>query len=108
NVNLEKVILSPDENLSNSVESHSSTNWSYTNTEGASIEAGGGPLGISFGVSANYQHSETVAKEWGTSTGNTSQFNTASAGYLNANVRYNNVGTGAIYEVKPTTSFVLD
>ncbi|MED2647555.1 hypothetical protein P4213_27950, partial [Bacillus thuringiensis] len=55
-----------------------------------------------------YQHSETVAKEWGTSTGNTSQFNTASAGYLNANVRYNNVGTGAIYEVKPTTSFVLD
>ncbi|MGG0756895.1 binary toxin-like calcium binding domain-containing protein [Brevibacillus laterosporus] len=108
NVNLEKVILSPNEDLSNSVESHSSTNWSYTNTEGVSIEAGSGPLGISYGVSANYQHSETVAKEWGTSTGNTSQFNTASAGYLNANVRYNNVGTGAIYEVKPTTGFVLD
>ncbi|OTW37622.1 binary toxin-like calcium binding domain-containing protein, partial [Bacillus thuringiensis] len=108
NVNLEKVILSKDENLSNSVESHSSTNWSYTNTEGASIEAGAKPEGPTFGVSATYQHSETVAKEWGTSTGNTSQFNTASAGYLNANVRYNNVGTGAIYEVKPTTSFVLD
>ncbi|PER03262.1 hypothetical protein CN489_31850, partial [Bacillus cereus] len=108
NVNLEKVILSKDENLSNSVESHSSTNWSYTNTEGASIEAGDSPLGPTYGVSANYQHSETVAKEWGTSTGNTSQFNTATAGYLNANVRYNNVGTGAIYEVKPTTSFVVD
>nr|ABR68093.1 Vip1A(BR) [Bacillus thuringiensis] len=108
NVSMEKVILSPNENLSNSVESHSSTNWSYTNTEGASIEAGGGPLGLSFGVSVNYQHSETVAQEWGTSTGNTSQFNTASAGYLNANVRYNNVGTGAIYDVKPTTSFVLN
>ncbi|HDR5276343.1 hypothetical protein AT268_13755 [Bacillus cereus] len=108
NVSMEKVILSPNENLSNSVESHSSTNWSYTNTEGASIEAGGGALGLSFGVSVNYQHSETVAQEWGTSTGNTSQFNTASAGYLNANVRYNNVGTGAIYDVKPTTSFVLN
>ncbi|MBJ7966992.1 binary toxin-like calcium binding domain-containing protein [Bacillus cereus] len=108
NVSMEKIILSPNQNLSNSVESHSSTNWSYTNTEGASIEAGGGPLGLSFGVSVNYQHSETVAQEWGTSTGNTSQFNTASAGYLNANVRYNNVGTGAIYDVKPTTSFVLN
>ncbi|WP_410491856.1 PA14 domain-containing protein (plasmid) [Bacillus thuringiensis] len=108
NVSLEKVILSPNENLSNSVESHSSSNWSYTNTEGASVEAGIGPKGISFGVSANYQHSETVGHEWGTSTGNTSQFNTASAGYLNANVRYNNVGTGAIYDVKPTTSFVLN
>ncbi|TKI36822.1 hypothetical protein FC683_07330 [Bacillus cereus] len=108
NVSMEKVILSPNENLSNSVESHSSTNWSYTNTEGASVEAGFGPKGISFGVSANYQHSETVAHEWGTSTGNTSQFNTASAGYVNTNVRYNNVGTGAIYNVKPTTSFVLN
>ncbi|PNK22774.1 hypothetical protein CBR59_30085 [Bacillus thuringiensis] len=108
NVNMEKVILSPNKNLSNSVESHSSTNWSYTNTVGASVEAGFGPKGLSFGVSASYQHSETVAQEWGTSKGNTSQFNTASAGYLNANVRYNNVGTGAIYEVKPTTSFVLD
>nr|WP_172688950.1 binary toxin-like calcium binding domain-containing protein [Bacillus thuringiensis]AJR20766.1 Vip1-02 [Bacillus thuringiensis]AOB42271.1 Vip1-02 [Bacillus thuringiensis] len=108
NVSMEKVILSPNENLSNSVESHSSTNWSYTNTEGASVEAGIGPKGLSFGVSANYQHSETVGHEWGTSTGNTSQFNTASAGYLNANVRYNNVGTGAIYDVKPTTSFVLN
>ncbi|WP_231122480.1 hypothetical protein [Bacillus thuringiensis] len=105
---MEKVILSKDENLSNSVESHSSTNWSYTNTEGASIEAGASLLGPTFGVSANYQHSETVAKEWGTSTGNTSQFNTASAGYVNADVRYNNVGTCAIYEVKPTTGFVLD
>ncbi len=108
NVSMEGVILSPNEDLTDSVESHSSTNWSYTNTEGANVEAGIGEKGISFGVSANYQHSETVAQEWGTSIGNTSHFNTASAGYLNANVRYNNVGTGAIYDVKPTTSFVLD
>nr|AEH05932.1 vegetative insecticidal protein [Bacillus cereus]AHA51205.1 vegetative insecticidal protein [Bacillus cereus] len=108
NVSMEKVILSPNKNLSNSVESHSSTNWSYTNTEGASVEAGIGPKGFSFGVSANYQHSETVAQEWGASIGDTTQLNTASAGYLNANVRYNNVGTGAIYDVKPTTSFVLE
>ncbi|EJC3746269.1 hypothetical protein MYY11_002669 [Enterococcus faecium] len=108
NVSMEKIILSKDENLSNSVGSNSSNNWTYTNTEGASVEAGGGPLGLSFGVSANYEHSETVGVEWGHSTEDTSQFNTATAGYLNANVRYNNVGTGAIYDVKPTTNFVLD
>lgn len=108
NVSMEKIILSKDENLSNSVGSNSSNNWTYTNTEGASVEVGGGLLGLSFGVSANYEHSETVGVEWGHSTEDTSQFNTATAGYLNANVRYNNVGTGAIYDVKPTTNFVLD
>ena len=107
NVSMEKIILSENKDLSNSAESHSSSNWSYTNTEGASIQGGIGPEGISFGISANYEHSETVGAEWGTSHGTTSQFNTASAGYLNANVRYNNAGTGAIYEVQPTTSFVL-
>lgn len=108
NVSMENLILSKDQNLSNSVGTHSSNNWTYTNTEGASVEAGIGMFGPSFGVSANYQHSETVGVEWGNSTEDTSQFNTATAGYLNANVRYNNVGTGAIYDVKPTTNFVLD
>ncbi|HDR3452152.1 Vip1Fa1 (plasmid) [Bacillus thuringiensis serovar morrisoni str. 4AA1] len=109
NVSLENVTISKDENKTAEIASTSSNNWSYTNTEGASIEAGIGPEGLlSFGVSANYQHSETVAKEWGTTKGDATQYNTASAGYLNANVRYNNVGTAAIYDVKPTTNFVLD
>ncbi|MDR5599837.1 binary toxin-like calcium binding domain-containing protein [Paenibacillus larvae] len=108
NVNMEKMILSPNKDLSESVQSNSSTNWSYSNTVGASVEIGFSLFtGPSFGVSANYQHSDTVAQEWGSSNGTSSQFNTASAGYLNANVRYNNVGTGAIYDVKPTTSFVI-
>lgn len=70
NVSMEKIILSKDETLTNSVGTHSSNNWSYTNTEGASVEGGGGLFGFSFGVSANYEHSETVGVEMGTSTDN--------------------------------------
>ncbi|MGA5662635.1 binary toxin-like calcium binding domain-containing protein [Bacillus bombysepticus] len=108
NVGLEKVIISKNNDMSQSVGSSSSNNWSYTNTEGASVEAGIGPEGISFGVSAHYEHSETVAKEWGHSKEDTAQFNEAQSAFLNANVRYNNVGTGAIYDVIPTTSFNLN
>ncbi|HDR4766490.1 TPA: binary toxin-like calcium binding domain-containing protein [Bacillus thuringiensis] len=108
NVGLEQVIISKNQDMSHSVGSRTSNNWSYTNTEGASVEFGVGEKGISFGVSANYQHSETVAKEWGSSTDDSSHLNEAQSAFLNANVRYHNVGTGAIYEVKPTTSFVLN
>ncbi|MFQ6324092.1 binary toxin-like calcium binding domain-containing protein [Lactococcus garvieae] len=107
NVNLEKVILSKNEDLSHSVGSNHSTNWSYTNTEGVDVNAGWSLFGPSFGISGHYQHSETVAQEWGGSEEDSSHLNGAESGYLNANVRYNNVGTGAIYYVKPTTSFVL-
>lgn len=108
NVSLEKVVLSKNEDLSSSVGSNSSNNWSSTNTVGASIEASGSLLGPSFGVSANYQHSSTNALEWGHSIEDTSHLNQAETAYLNANVRYNNTGTGSIYNAKPTTSFVLN
>lgn len=109
NVSMEKMILSTDQNLTNTAESNSSNDWTYTNTEGISATAGvSGLLGPSISVTANYQHSETVGAHWGSSNSNTTQFNSASAGYLNANVRYNNVGTGAIYDTKPTTNFVLE
>lgn len=109
NVDMRKMILSKDSNLSNSAESHCYNNYTYANSEGISIETGWGGFltGPTMGVNVNYQHTETVGADWGNSTTNTEQFNTASAGYLNANVHYNNVGTGAIYDVQPTTSFIL-
>ncbi|WP_179892740.1 binary toxin-like calcium binding domain-containing protein [Bacillus thuringiensis] len=107
-VNLEKIIISENKDLTNAVGSNSSNNHSYTNTEGASVNAGFGPMGFSFGVSANYQHSDTVGTQWGHSQEDTTHLNNAQAGFLNANVRYKNVGTGSIYNTKPTTSFVLD
>lgn len=107
NVNLEKVIVSNNQDLSNSVGSSESTNWSYSNTVGVEAHAGWSGLGPDVGLSVNYSHSNTTGNEFGSTKEQTSHLNTAQAGYLNANVRYNNVGTGAVFEVRPTTSFVL-
>ncbi|HHT7156399.1 MULTISPECIES: hypothetical protein [Bacillus cereus group] len=51
--------------MSHSVGSNSLENWSYTNTEGVNVDVVWNGLGPKIGISANYQHSETVAKEWG-------------------------------------------
>ncbi|PFR45763.1 hypothetical protein COK29_31370, partial [Bacillus cereus] len=88
NVGLEKVVISKNSNMSQSIGSSTSENWSYTNTEGVDVNAGWEGLGPKFGVSVNYQHSETSAKEWGHSKDDTTQINGAETAYLNANVRY--------------------
>lgn len=108
NVNLENIILSSNQDLTSSVSSNHSTNWTYSNTEGVDVTAGWQGLGPNFGVTGHYTHSNTVANEWGGSNDDTTHINSAESAFLNANVRYNNVGTGAIYEVKPTVSFVLN
>ncbi|MBE1303099.1 hypothetical protein G4W71_03450 [Clostridium botulinum] len=109
NVSMENMYLSLNENMSKGHESHSSNNWTYTNTEGAEVHAGfSAKEGFSVGASANYSHSETVGSEWGSSDSDITSFNSAEKSFFNSNVRYNNVGTGAIYDVKPTTNFILD
>ncbi|MCC5425079.1 binary toxin-like calcium binding domain-containing protein [Clostridium botulinum] len=109
NVSMEKMYLSLNENMSNQHESNSSNNWTYTNTEGAEVHAGFSmSAGFSVGASANYSHSETVGSAWGSSQSDTTSFNNAERSFFNSNVRYNNAGTGAIYDVKPTTNFILD
>ncbi|WP_248000480.1 binary toxin-like calcium binding domain-containing protein [Lactiplantibacillus plantarum] len=107
-VALEDVILSPKQDLSTSVSSHTSNNWSYSDTLGLGVDTGANALGPELKVTGNYSHTNTVGKEWGESKEASEHMNTAEAGYLNANVRYHNTGTGAIYDVKPTTNFVLD
>lgn len=108
NVNLENVILSNNQDLTNSIGSNHSTNWTYSNTAGVDVTTGWQGVGPNFGVTGHYTHSNTVANEWGGSNDDSTHINSAESAYLNANVRYNNVGTGAIYEVKPTVSFVLN
>ncbi|RFB34975.1 hypothetical protein [Brevibacillus laterosporus] len=41
------------------------------------------------------------------SSGSTTEINKGDSAYLNANVRYYNTGSTPIYQVTPTTSFVL-
>lgn len=105
-VSLENLILSPNTNYSNSVSSSQSSGWSSSNTIGASVTAEASLL-PSLNVTTDYSHTDTTTNDWGKTQGSDSSINSASAGYLNANARYYNTGTGAIYNVKPTTNFVL-
>ena len=109
NVSMESMYLSLNETMSNQVDSYTSNNWSHTNTWGAEINTGFSVKdGFSFGVSASYSHSSTNGSEWGNSNSFGTTFNDAQRSFFNANVRYNNVGTGAIYHVQPTTNFILN
>lgn len=110
-VSTEKFILSKNSTMSNSASSNESRTESNANTVGVSVTAeisGGVNFGWKVGVTGSYSNTTTKTNQWGSSTTNTEQFNTAEAGYLNANIRYRNTGSGAIYDVRPTTSFVLD
>ncbi|MEK4418527.1 binary toxin-like calcium binding domain-containing protein [Bacillus sp. FSL K6-0268] len=127
-VNMEKMILTKNQNVSHdqggtetNESSHtvgiSTTNsTSESNTIGASVSAGY-PWSVS--VSANYSHDYTTSVSVDKSDSNTSGhsdgkswsetlgINTAEAAFLNGNVRYVNVGTAPIYNVKPTLNFVV-
>ncbi|MGR5864692.1 binary toxin-like calcium binding domain-containing protein [Bacillus cereus] len=127
-VNMEKMILTKNQNVSHEqgqTETNEASNTvgvstTNSNTESSTIglsESASFPWGIS--VSANYSHdyttsvsvdqsdSKTSGHSNGKSWSETLGINTAEAAFLNGNVRYVNVGTAPIYNVKPTLNFVI-
>ncbi|MEK4677576.1 MULTISPECIES: binary toxin-like calcium binding domain-containing protein [Bacillus] len=127
-VNMEKMILTKNQNVShdqggtetneasNTVGVSTTNSNTESNTEGVSA-SGGFPWSVS--VSANYSHdyttsvsvdqsnSTTTGHSNGKSWSETLGINTAEAAFLNGNVRYVNIGTAPIYNVKPTLNFVV-
>ncbi|MFC0616114.1 binary toxin-like calcium binding domain-containing protein [Enterococcus faecalis] len=104
---LEKLILSPNEDLSHSVSNSNHSDYTYSNTINLGGSGGMDATGPKFDISGSYSHSESTTTGWSNTRDDTTHLNAAEAAYLNANVRYRNTGTGAIYDVQPTTSFVL-
>lgn len=118
-VSMEKLIISNNQNISSqqgkSISASTSSSSTDQNMVGVDVTAGlsYGTTGISanFQVTGHYSHtwSNTSTVE-NSSSNNWSQdigINTGQSAYLNANVRYYNTGTAPIYNVKPTTNFVL-
>ncbi|OTW90202.1 hypothetical protein BK702_09900 [Bacillus thuringiensis serovar cameroun] len=115
-VNMEKVIISEKQNISTGLGKTVSASTSASNTAGitAGIDAtvGASLLGPSGSVTTHFSYtgSSTSTVE-NSSSNNWSQdlgIDTGQSAYLNANVRYYNTGTAPIYNVKPTTNFVLE
>ncbi|PFK27805.1 binary toxin-like calcium binding domain-containing protein [Bacillus cereus] len=114
-VGMEKLIFSKNENVtegSTNTKSTSTTKTkSNTNTVDIGAKIGFSDKGLSFEFSPRYVHSwtsstavqDTKGETWSKQIG----INTDQAAFLNANVRYYNAGTAPIYEVRPTTNFML-
>ncbi|EJR90585.1 binary toxin-like calcium binding domain-containing protein, partial [Bacillus cereus] len=127
-VDMEKMILTKNHNItheqgqtetnefSHTVGISTTNNHTESNTVGASASVSF-PLGVS--VAANYSHEwsnsvsvdnssqKTSGHNNGKSWVETLGINTSEAAFLNGNVRYINVGTAPIYNVKPTLNFVV-
>ncbi|AXY11178.1 iota toxin protein Ib (plasmid) [Bacillus thuringiensis LM1212] len=115
-VHMEKLIVSNNQNVSSqegkSISSTTSSSSTSQNMAGVDVSAGYSLLGgFNAQVTGHYSHTwsstsgveDSSSKNWSTDLG----INTGQAAYLNANVRYYNTGTAPIYNVKPTTNFVL-
>ncbi|EMK2598522.1 binary toxin-like calcium binding domain-containing protein [Bacillus bombysepticus] len=107
NVSLDELVVSENEDLSDGVWPNISHNWTFTNLN-YDYMSSIGDGSFSYFISKNYHNSEVVGVEWGHTDQDTEDIERADTVYLNANVRYNNVGTGSIYNAKATTRFVLE
>lgn len=114
-VGMENLIMSKNQNITEGTSGSKtvSTTKTDTITHGVNIgaEAGFANKLFSFKLSSSYSYTNTTSTAIQDSSTDswTSQIgiNTSQAAYLNANIRYYNTGTAPIYELTPTTNFVL-
>nr|AQM56941.1 Vip4Aa1-like protein 2 [Bacillus thuringiensis] len=115
-VHMERLIVSEKQNISTGLGKTVSASMSASNTAaitaGIDATAGASLLGPSGSVTAHFSYTgsststveDSSSRNWSQDLG----IDTGQSAYLNANVRYYNTGTAPIYNVKPTTNFVLD
>lgn len=114
-VGMEKLLVSKNQNITegnaNTIATEASRSDTSSNTTSISQGAGLSEKGFYVGVSKDYSTTKSVttsvtntqSKSWSESIG----INTSESAFLNANIRYYNTGTAPIYELRPTTNFVL-
>ena len=106
-VTMENIIISKNEDYSHSEDHTTSSSKSNAITGGGNIQVGVSTEGISGSVSGNFSYTHTTSSTVTDSTGSNVHLNTAETAYVNANIRYYNNGNSSIYDVVPTTSFVI-
>ncbi|MDK2802439.1 MAG: hypothetical protein KFW09_03595 [Oscillospiraceae bacterium] len=114
-VGIEQISFSKNENVSEGTDGTKSVLTAKSNaaSHGVTVGTSGGidSQGLNFSVSAQYSYSntstlstsDTTSDSWSKQIG----INTNQAAFIDANLRYYNTGTAPIYEVTPTTNFIL-
>ncbi|WP_186315478.1 binary toxin-like calcium binding domain-containing protein [Bacillus thuringiensis] len=107
-VSMEKLIISENEDLTNSQENSTSSSKTESNTANTSAEAGADGKKFVGKINAGFSHTSSTTQT--TEENDTKQvhINTGQSAYLNANIRYFNTGTAPIYQVTPTNNFIID
>lgn len=116
-VGMEKLLITNNQDVSSGTASSKSitTGSGDSTSNTASISSGvsySSKDGLTIGVSSEYSNTTTTmtytenndSNSWSEDLG----INTAESAFLNANIRYYNTGTAPIYELRPTTNFVLN
>ncbi|WP_179955678.1 binary toxin-like calcium binding domain-containing protein [Bacillus sp. AY18-3] len=107
-VSMEKLIISENEDLTNSQENSTSSSKTESNTGNTSAEAGAEGKKFVGKITAGFSHTSSTTQTTEESTTKQVHINTGQSAYLNANVRYFNTGTAPIYQVTPTNNFIID
>ncbi|MGC9299125.1 binary toxin-like calcium binding domain-containing protein [Bacillus cereus] len=114
-VGMENLLFSKNENVTEGSSGTMSKSVTDTNTNTNNVDLsaklGWNDKGFGFEFTPKYSHTWTnstavqnsESESWSSQVG----INSAESAYLNANVRYYNAGTAPIYDLKPTTNFVL-
>ncbi|MGW8957639.1 binary toxin-like calcium binding domain-containing protein [Paenibacillus sp. NPDC055715] len=107
-VSMEKLIISENEDFTESQENSTSSSKTESNTENTSAEAGREDRKFIGKITAGFSHTSSTTQTTEESTTKQVHINTGQSAYLNANVRYFNTGTAPIYQVTPTNNFIID
>lgn len=113
NVTLDSLIVTSNDTSSKSHSFQLSNSVSHTTSLGGSASVGAGltpegALGFSARVSGSYERGESNTVEVRNNDGKTTEISDNERALLKAGMRYNNIGTGTIYNLKPTISLGLD
>lgn len=114
-VGMEKIHFSPNQIETEGNSGSKTTSVTETNSTINEVSVGGklgvNDKGFSFEISPSYKHSwtkSTVIQNSETASWSKQiAVNPSTAAYLNANIRYYNEGTAPIYDLAPTSNFVL-
>ncbi|NBJ47157.1 hypothetical protein C6N01_13165 [Enterococcus faecalis] len=105
---IEKMKLSPNKSMTNPSSSVTKSDYTLGSVKTATSDGSWDGLGGYYEVSKNYSHGDDTTTVWGPIDPNGNSILLANNAFLDAQVRYKNIGTGAIYGVQPRSRLFID
>ncbi|MFC0616113.1 binary toxin-like calcium binding domain-containing protein [Enterococcus faecalis] len=105
---IEKMKLSSNQLMTNPSSSVTQSDYTLGSVKTATSDGSWSGLGGYYEISKNYSHGNDTTTVWGSIDSNGNSILHTDSAFLDAQVRYKNIGTGAIYDVQPRSRFFID